>query len=121
MRREGLHDCIYAPVGSHDVLLGYLVRRILENGANSSFVHRLLDASVSVAELTADPVQQCLSHKMTRHPAVRPPSDIFMPERRNSAGLDLADPFVTDPLLAQIAAFPSPALRERVARSCGDG
>ncbi len=46
MRRDGLHGCIYAPVGSHDVLLGYLVRRILENGANSSFVHRMLDKDV---------------------------------------------------------------------------
>ena len=43
MRKDGLHECIYAPVGSHEVLLGYLVRRILENGANSSFVHRILD------------------------------------------------------------------------------
>jgi RHH-type proline utilization regulon transcriptional repressor/proline dehydrogenase/delta 1-pyrroline-5-carboxylate dehydrogenase len=108
MRRDGLHDCIYAPVGSHDVLLGYLVRRILENGANSSFVHRLLDPSVSVAELTADPIEQCLANDGMRHPAVRRAADLFTPDRRNSAGLDLADPFVTEHLLAEIARFRMP-------------
>jgi RHH-type proline utilization regulon transcriptional repressor/proline dehydrogenase/delta 1-pyrroline-5-carboxylate dehydrogenase len=106
VRRDGLHDCIYAPVGSYDVLLGYLVRRILENGANSSFVHRLLDASVSVAELIADPVEQCLANKPVRHPAIARSADLYAPERRNSAGLDLADPFVTAPLLADIAHYP---------------
>ena len=103
MRRDGLPTCIYAPVGSHDVLLGYLVRRILENGANSSFVHRVLDANVSVSELTADPVQQCQSNDSIRHPAVLRSADMFAPERKNSTGLDLADPFVTEPLLTEIA------------------
>jgi RHH-type proline utilization regulon transcriptional repressor/proline dehydrogenase/delta 1-pyrroline-5-carboxylate dehydrogenase len=102
MRRDGLHTCIYAPVGSYDVLLGYLVRRILENGANSSFVHRVLDSAVSVDELIADPVQLCLVHSSVRHPAIRLSADLFAPERRNSAGLELADPFVTGPLLAEI-------------------
>lgn len=105
MRAEGLASCVYAPVGSHEVLLGYLVRRILENGANSSFVHRLLDPSVAVTELIRDPVAECLSHDEMSHPAVKRSVDLFQPERRNSAGLDLADPFVTAPLLQQIANF----------------
>ena len=108
MHRDGLPTCIYVPVGSHDVLLGYLVRRILENGANSSFVHRVLDAEVSVAELTSDPVQKCLSYASLTHPAIHRSADLFAPERRNSAGLDLADPFVTDPLLAEMASYSVP-------------
>ncbi|MDR3449243.1 MAG: L-glutamate gamma-semialdehyde dehydrogenase [Alphaproteobacteria bacterium] len=105
MRDADLHTCIYAPVGAHDVLLGYLVRRILENGANSSFVHRLLDKDISVGELTADPVAQCLANATIYHPAVKCAPDLYAPERRNSAGLELADPFMTEPLLAEIAKF----------------
>ena len=85
--------------GSHDVLLGYLVRRILENGANSSFVHRLLDPAVAIHELIADPVELCLANDSIRHPAVRLPGDLYAPERRNSTGLDLNDPFATEALL----------------------
>ncbi len=103
MQREGFGCCIYAPVGNHDVLLGYLVRRILENGANSSFVHRLLDRDVPIADLVADPVAEIQSYPTLRHPYVRRASDVFAPERRNSAGLDLNDPFVTEPLLAAMA------------------
>jgi RHH-type proline utilization regulon transcriptional repressor/proline dehydrogenase/delta 1-pyrroline-5-carboxylate dehydrogenase len=105
MRRDGLHDCIYAPVGAPDILLGYLVRRILENGANSSFVYRMLDPTVSVRELTSDPVAECLSHDSMRHPAVLRSADSFGTERRNSRGVDLADPFVTEPLLEEISGF----------------
>src|SRR5581483_5950757 len=91
LKKEGLNSCVYAPVGDHDVLLGYLVRRILENGANSSFVHRLLDRSVPVATLTTDPGEELQACPSWRHPAVRRPPDLFAPERKNSAGLDLAD------------------------------
>ena len=103
IRRDGLLGCVYAPVGAHDVLLGYLVRRILENGANSSFVHQLLDKNISVSDMVDDPVRLCLDNKTMRHPAVRRSADLYAPERRNSEGLDLADPFVTDPLLDEIA------------------
>ena len=103
MQREGMGCCVYAPVGNHDVLLGYLVRRILENGANSSFVHRLLDISVPVGDLVADPVAEAKAQRPVRHPSVRRAPDLFGAERRNSAGLDLNDPFVTTPLLAAIA------------------
>jgi RHH-type proline utilization regulon transcriptional repressor/proline dehydrogenase/delta 1-pyrroline-5-carboxylate dehydrogenase len=109
MQKDGFGCCVYAPVGSHDVLLGYLVRRILENGANSSFVHRLLDRRVPVVELTADPVEELRSHTSLRHPDIHRAPELFAPYRRNSAGLDLSDPFVTTPLLAEIEKYPLPA------------
>jgi RHH-type proline utilization regulon transcriptional repressor/proline dehydrogenase/delta 1-pyrroline-5-carboxylate dehydrogenase len=106
MQKDGFNVCVYAPVGNHDVLLGYLVRRILENGANSSFVHRLLDRHVSVGALTADPVEELRLVPSIRHPLILKPPDLYEPERRNSQGLDLADPYVTQPLLESIAQFP---------------
>ncbi len=102
MENEGLNSCIYAPVGNHDVLLGYLVRRLLENGANSSFVHRLYDPAIPVSTLTADPVAELKSLLTLRHPSIHLAPDLFKPERRNSCGLDLTDPFVTTPLLEEI-------------------
>ncbi|HEU0117889.1 MAG TPA: bifunctional proline dehydrogenase/L-glutamate gamma-semialdehyde dehydrogenase PutA, partial [Alphaproteobacteria bacterium] len=104
MQKEGFNTCVYAPVGDHDVLLGYLVRRILENGANSSFVHRLLDRSVSVAALVSDPAEELQAYPTLRHPNIRRAPDLY-PDRRNSAGLDLADPFVTKPLLEEIEGY----------------
>ena len=83
---------IYAPVGTHETLLAYLVRRLLENGANSSFVNRIADPEVSVSELVADPVEQvrALDKPGQKHPAIALPADLYE-RRRNSAGLDLAD------------------------------
>jgi RHH-type transcriptional regulator, proline utilization regulon repressor / proline dehydrogenase / delta 1-pyrroline-5-carboxylate dehydrogenase len=72
-------------------LLAYLVRRLLENGANSSFVHQLADEDVSEEELLADPVEKVMAVGGTRHPAIRLPVNLFAPERANSAGLDLED------------------------------
>ncbi|MGB5019608.1 L-glutamate gamma-semialdehyde dehydrogenase [Sphingorhabdus sp.] len=91
VQAEGYHCRIYAPVGGHRDLLAYLVRRLLENGANSSFVHQLADEEVSEEELLADPVDKVMEAGGTRHPSIRLPSDLFMPERRNSEGLDLED------------------------------
>ncbi|MGX7896459.1 bifunctional proline dehydrogenase/L-glutamate gamma-semialdehyde dehydrogenase PutA [Tsuneonella sp. HG222] len=93
---------IYAPVGGHKDLLAYLVRRLLENGANSSFVNRMADAEVPVAELTTDPVRDLAALSPRRNPAIPLPAAIF-PGRVNSAGVDLADPLVREPLLAQLA------------------
>lgn len=112
MRNEGIKSCTYAPVGDHEVLLGYLVRRILENGANSSFVHRMLDRSVSVAQLTTDAVEDVKSCPQMRHPSVRLPADLYAPDRRNSAGLDLHDPFVTDPLIEAMERVTLPPVTE---------
>ena len=90
---------IYAPVGSHETLLAYLVRRLLENGANSSFVNRIVDPAVSIASLVADPVAQAESTGGSPHPAIPLPAALF-PGRRNSLGADLAD----DALLTSLAA-----------------
>ncbi len=95
---------IYAPVGGHKDLLAYLVRRLLENGANSSFVNRMADAEVPVAELTADPVRDLAALEPRRNPAIPLPADIF-PDRKNSHGVDLADPLVREPLLAELRAL----------------
>ena len=81
---------IYAPVGTHETLLAYLVRRLLENGANSSFVNRIADPDVPVEELIADPVEAVLAMPVVGapHEAIALPADILAP-RRNSAGMDL--------------------------------
>ena len=92
---------IYAPVGGHKDLLAYLVRRLLENGANSSFVNRMADAQVPATELVGDPVVELAALVPRRNPAIPLPGDIF-PERQNSAGLDLADPLVRGALLAEL-------------------
>jgi len=83
---------IYAPVGTHDTLLAYLVRRLLENGANSSFVNRISDPAVSIGELVADPAEEVRSapDPGAPHPLIALPEAIF-PGRRNSAGIDLTD------------------------------
>ncbi len=97
---------IYAPVGGHKELLAYLVRRLLENGANSSFVNRMADAEIPVAALTGDPVAELAALAIRRNPAIPLPRDIF-PGRRNSAGIDLADPLVREPLVAELAKWSS--------------
>src|SRR5258707_6530548 len=84
---------IYAPVGTHETLLAYLVRRLLENGANSSFVHRILDPQVAIAELIADPrqVASAIVPLWAPQPLVLLPRALFGAERTNSMGLDLND------------------------------
>ena len=83
---------IYAPVGSHETLLAYLVRRLLENGANTSFVNRIADPEVPVAELVEDPVAVAsrIVPVGAPHPKIDLPPELFGAERRNSAGVDLA-------------------------------
>ena len=93
---------IYAPVGSHKDLLAYLVRRLLENGANSSFVNRMANADVPAGELAGDPVAELATLTPRRNPAIPLPGDIFR-NRSNSAGVDLADPLVRAPLLERLA------------------
>ena len=91
VREEGYHTRIYAPVGGHRDLLAYLVRRLLENGANSSFVHQLADERLTDADILADPVAKIAAVGGSRHPAIALPRDLFEPTRGNSQGLDLAD------------------------------
>ncbi|MEJ7925613.1 trifunctional transcriptional regulator/proline dehydrogenase/L-glutamate gamma-semialdehyde dehydrogenase [Sphingobium sp. AN641] len=83
---------IYAPVGTHETLLAYLVRRLLENGANSSFVNRIADPAVPIADLIADPVAlvRAMPDPGAPHDRIALPADIY-PGRRNSAGIDLGD------------------------------
>ncbi len=97
---------IYAPVGTHETLLAYLVRRLLENGANSSFVNRIQDAAIPVADLVADPVAAVASHAPVgaAHERIGLPRDMLGGARVNSAGLDLADPSVLARLAPGLAA-----------------
>ena len=81
---------VYAPVGSHEDLLPYLVRRLLENGANSSFVNRITDEATPPATLVADPVATVEAFASKPHPHIPPPSAIF-PDRTNSMGVNLAN------------------------------
>ncbi len=90
VREDGYQCRIYAPVGGHRDLLAYLVRRLLENGANSSFVHQLADETLSDAELLADPVAKIAAVGGSKHPNIPLPKDLFG-ERRNSSGIDLQD------------------------------
>ena len=84
---------IYAPVGTHETLLAYLVRRLLENGANSSFVNRIADPSISIDDLIVDPVSQAEAMEPVGapHAKIALPSDLFGDERPNSQGLDLSN------------------------------
>ncbi|EPJ9912555.1 trifunctional transcriptional regulator/proline dehydrogenase/L-glutamate gamma-semialdehyde dehydrogenase [Escherichia coli] len=88
---------IYAPVGTHETLLAYLVRRLLENGANTSFVNRIADTSLPLDELVADPVTaveklaQQEGQTGLPHPKIPLPRDLYGHGRDNSAGLDLAN------------------------------
>jgi RHH-type transcriptional regulator, proline utilization regulon repressor / proline dehydrogenase / delta 1-pyrroline-5-carboxylate dehydrogenase len=95
---------IYAPVGAHRDLLAYLVRRLLENGANSSFVHQLSDEAVRMDELLASPL-----HLSARSGIALPPL-LFGAERKNSAGLDLADETQRAPMLAAYAVCELPVI-----------
>ncbi len=88
---------VYAPVGSHRDLLPYLVRRLLENGANSSFVHQIGDGRVPLERLVADPVAAVTAEQFASHPAIPRPRALFG-ERINAAGVDLSD----EPTLARI-------------------
>ena len=80
---------VYAPVGGHEALLPYLVRRLLENGANTSFVHALTDDRLAPEAVAADPVA-ALRSRPGPHPQIPRPRDILLPERRAAAGVDLS-------------------------------
>lgn len=81
---------VYAPVGSHEDLLPYLVRRLLENGANTSFVNRIVDESLAIGDLIADPVEAAKQTQPAAHPKIPLPINIFGSSRQNSRGCNLA-------------------------------
>ena len=94
---------VYAPVGSHEDLLAYLVRRLLENGANTSFVHRLVDPKVPEDAIVAEPAARLRALGAGPNPRIPRPPDLY-PDRKNSIGLDLADRLAAPPVLASIRA-----------------
>ncbi len=99
---------VYAPVGNHKDLLPYLVRRLLENGANSSFVNRFLDASVSASELNRDPIEQVLAVSQRRHPKIPLPRHLYAHESApwlNAIGFDLNDASVVRDLSKRLTSL----------------
>ncbi len=99
---------VYAPVGSHEDLLPYLVRRLLENGANSSFVNRITDEKIAPAELVADPVATVAGFDFKPHPKIPQPKDIYGEDRKNSMGVNLANDAELAVLAANIKAATKP-------------
>lgn len=95
---------IYAPVGAHDVLLSYLVRRLLENGANTSFVNRLADMDAPISQMVEDPVAR-LEEERAGHIQIKAlvkPRDVFWPDRKNATGVSFADPVARDTLVGEL-------------------
>lgn len=107
LREHDIPVRIYAPVGAHKDLLPYLVRRLLENGANSSFVHRLVDAATPVKSLVQNPVQELLRYEGLPNDRIPLPRFIYGEERRNSRGLNIHIASHLDPLMAHLAEWGS--------------
>jgi RHH-type proline utilization regulon transcriptional repressor/proline dehydrogenase/delta 1-pyrroline-5-carboxylate dehydrogenase len=89
--RRGVACRVYAPVGAHEDLLPYLVRRLLENGANTSFVNRIVDERLPAADIAADPIAQVEALPGIPHPRIPLPRDLYGSERVNSAGVNFPD------------------------------
>ncbi len=102
--RRALACRVYAPVGSHEDLLPYLVRRLLENGANTSFVNRLVDEALPVEEIVADPVERLAAATPKPHPRIPSPTVTVEPGRLAARGFELADPLTQARLGAQLDA-----------------
>ncbi|NQW10122.1 MAG: bifunctional proline dehydrogenase/L-glutamate gamma-semialdehyde dehydrogenase PutA [Alphaproteobacteria bacterium] len=97
---EGTRCRIYAPVGAHRDLLAYLVRRLLENGANSSFVHQIVDHDISPEDIARCPITTALAHgDAAANPAIRPPPALFGPGRVNAKGWNINEPASILPVL----------------------
>jgi RHH-type proline utilization regulon transcriptional repressor/proline dehydrogenase/delta 1-pyrroline-5-carboxylate dehydrogenase len=94
---------VYAPVGEHKDLLAYLVRRLLENGANTSFVNRFMDEEVPVAEIVRDPISEIERLETYAHPRLPLPAALYS-DRRNSHGVDLGNPREVEALRREISA-----------------
>jgi RHH-type proline utilization regulon transcriptional repressor/proline dehydrogenase/delta 1-pyrroline-5-carboxylate dehydrogenase len=127
VRDNGYHCRIYAPVGGHRDLLAYLVRRLLENGANSSFVHQLADARLTEDEILADPVTKIAALGGARHGSIPLPVDLFCAAdgHRNSMGIDLAERDVLEattkavraPVNLSVTPVSTEAVRDAVSRA----
>ncbi|MCZ6559919.1 MAG: bifunctional proline dehydrogenase/L-glutamate gamma-semialdehyde dehydrogenase PutA, partial [Gammaproteobacteria bacterium] len=95
---------VYAPVGKHEDLLPYLVRRLLENGANSSFVNRIVDEKEPIAEIVADPVREVEQLESIPHSRIHLPAGLYGAERKNSKGVNFADHAQLETLAAEMSA-----------------
>jgi len=98
----------YAPVGSHRDLLAYLVRRLLENGANSSFVALAADDAIPVTTLLRRPAEIIGSAERASHPNIPPPRDLLLPQRKNSRGIEFGERAALSALLSEIAGQAAP-------------
>jgi RHH-type proline utilization regulon transcriptional repressor/proline dehydrogenase/delta 1-pyrroline-5-carboxylate dehydrogenase len=108
---SGRYACrVYAPVGTQEELLAYLVRRLLENGANTSFVNRIADEKLPIEDMLIDPIQKLKSIEPKPNPHIPLPIDLYSPYRENSRGLDMSDPKVYEPAIANIKAFSEKAM-----------
>ncbi len=84
--------CVYAPVGAHEELLPYLVRRMLENGANSSFVNQIYDKEFKPEDIAIDPIAKSLANDVKENPKIPLPKNLYGEHRINSSGIDISDP-----------------------------
>ena len=100
---------VYAPVGEHRDLLAYLVRRLLENGANSSFVSVAADPTVPITEVLRRPQAAIGEPRRARHPRIVRPGDLYAPTRRNSAGVEFGDRAALAVLLGEIRKGTAPS------------
>src|SRR6185312_14870882 len=98
---------VYAPVGGHADLLAYLVRRLLENGANSSFVALAGDRTIPIGEVIRRPQQWIGNPENARNPRIPLPRDLYQPERKNSGGVEFGDRASLERLLDEIRRAPA--------------
>lgn len=101
----GIPCRVYAPVGTHKHLLAYLVRRLLENGANSSFVNRVLDTSISIDTMIEDPIKKAESFNLQPHPKIPFPRNLYGDTHMNSQGIDLNNPHVLTKVMNELHQF----------------
>ncbi|MBS0290379.1 MAG: bifunctional proline dehydrogenase/L-glutamate gamma-semialdehyde dehydrogenase PutA [Proteobacteria bacterium] len=104
VKNQEIRCRIYAPVGTYEDLLAYLVRRLLENGANTSFVNRMGNDKLSVAQMIASPIEKVKSLSMIPHPAIPLPCDLYS-DRNNSQGINFSSPQKFMPLVKEIEQF----------------
>ncbi|MBS0361812.1 MAG: bifunctional proline dehydrogenase/L-glutamate gamma-semialdehyde dehydrogenase PutA, partial [Proteobacteria bacterium] len=112
---------VYAPVGSHEDLLPYLVRRLLENGANTSFVHALLDERTPVEKVVSDPITAVEASGGAPHPRIPLPVDLYGPGRKNTTGMDLSIAATRDALTQAVARLPELTAAPIVGGKAGAG
>ena len=105
LKNEKVRSRIYAPVGKHSELLAYLVRRLLENGANSSFVNQLANHDVAAEDIATDPFEALEADQLTHKDQIAKPADLYQPERVNSRGWDLANRQDMNEYVSQRAPF----------------